>query len=140
MCTLPRLPLGVVASFLLVACGGGASAPPSAQDLPLTLQSDNGALHLVLSAPNGPLAVGTNAVELVVTRASTDAAVDGLDVKVEPYMPAMGHGSSTPTVTPEGGGKYLVSDLYLYMPGVWELRTTFTGAVSDHADPEIQVQ
>ena len=49
--------------------------------------------------------------------------VDGLEVAVEPFMPAMGHGTSTPTLhAAEGNGKYLLTEVYLYMPGVWELR------------------
>ena len=54
-------------------------------------------------------------------------------------MPAMNHGSSTPIVTAEGGGRYMATDVYFFMPGTWELRTTFTGATTDHAAPSITV-
>jgi hypothetical protein len=43
-------------------------------------------------------------------------------------------------VTPEGGGKYLVSSVYLFMPGVWELKTTIAGAVNDDVEPTFQLQ
>jgi hypothetical protein len=55
-------------------------------------------------------------------------------------MPLMGHGSSvTPLVKETGGGVYEVSDVVLFMPGLWELRTTLTGEVSDHVAPQFEI-
>ena len=51
----------------------------------------------------------------------------------------MGHGSSAPTVTPQGHGTYLVTEVYLFMPGLWVLETSIAGAASDHVDPQFQV-
>jgi hypothetical protein len=43
-------------------------------------------------------------------------------------------------VTAEGGGKYLVTDLYFFMAGTWVLKTTFSGPVTDHAEPTFELQ
>jgi len=68
------------------------------------------------------------------------ASIDGLSIDVTPWMPAMGHGASVqPTVTPQGEGKYLVDNVYLFMPGVWELRSVFAGSSTDRAAPSFQV-
>ena len=61
-------------------------------------------------------------------------ALDGVDVKLVPWMDAMGHGTSiTPAVTAEGDGQYLLTDVSLFMPGAWSLRFTFSGPVNDRA-------
>jgi hypothetical protein len=131
------------AMFLLLApaaCGGGV-APSTADCFAgaayTTATSDSGSLAIEVRTCPQPPSRGTNSVELFVSAGG--APVDGLTVDVSPFMPAMGHGTSTPTIVPEGGGKYLVNEVYLYMPGVWELRTTFSGPVSDHATPSVSV-
>ncbi len=131
------MPLAVLS---LCACSGGA--PPSTVGCysgspTTTATSDSGALSIEVFTCPDPPSRGTNDVELLVQRDGTP--VDGLTLDVSPFMPAMGHGTSTPTIMAEGGGKYLVTEVYLYMPGVWELRTTFSGAVSDHAAPSLSV-
>jgi hypothetical protein len=35
---------------------------------------------------------------------------------------------------------YLVTEVYLYMPGLWTLRTTISGAMTDHAAPQLTIQ
>jgi hypothetical protein len=132
-------PLTMLVLFAAAACSsaanepaGGAAAFPA--DPLMTLTSDGGTLHLAIrTAPSQPPTRGTVSVEYAVTDAS-GAPATGLHVDIEPWMPAMGHGASTkPAVADEGGGKYVASGLDLFMPGRWELRTTFTGAASDHA-------
>jgi hypothetical protein len=125
----------------LAACAGCSSAPstPGSGSFPINVTSDSKSLNVEVSA-SPPPAVGTNAVELTVTRVSDGAPEDGLTVTVVPWMPAMDHGTSTPTVTAEGSGKYRVADLYLFMPGTWVLKTTFSGPTSDHAEPEFEIQ
>ncbi len=127
--------------LVAVLCAGCSSAPdPSASgSFPISVTTDSKSLHIELSA-SPPPGVGSNTLELTVTRVSDDAPQDGLSVSVVPWMPAMDHGSSTPTVTPEGGGKYRLTDLYFFMPGTWVLKTSFSGPLSDHAEPEFQIQ
>jgi hypothetical protein len=61
--------------------------------------------------------------------------------RVVPWMPAMGHGASlAPVVTPEGGGKYVVSNVALFMAGSWQLRTNIIGRTDDSASVSCQIQ
>lgn len=131
-------------SVFLVVLGAGCSsvdpveATSDAGAFPaeplMTLHTEAGALGLeVRTSPSQPPSRGTAAVEYTVTDAS-GAPVSGLTVLVEPWMPAMGHGASVePKVSEEGQGKYVAEGVELTMPGRWELRTTFSGAASDHA-------
>jgi hypothetical protein len=115
--------------------GGGAAAT-----FPMTVTTDSGALRVVITATPNPPVVGTNEFDFVVTRTSDGSAVDGVSLAVQPFMPAMDHGTSVPMVTPLGGGRYRVENVYTFMPGLWELETTVSGSVSDHASPEFQVR
>jgi len=84
---------------------------------------------------------GNLEAELTITETSGSTPVDGLTLQVVPWMPQMRHGTSvTPTVMAEGGGKYLVGNLYLFMPGIWELQTAVSGTKTDTADPQFTVQ
>ena len=105
-----------------------------------TTTSSTGALVIDVRTSPQPPSIGTNDVQLSITRASDGTPVDGLTVDVEPWMPSMGHGTSSTTVTPQGGGMYLVTDVYLYMQGVWSLRTTISGSMSDNAAPQLDIQ
>ena len=56
-------------------------------------------------------------------------------------MPAMGHGTTVvPSVSPAGEGVYDLSNVYLYMAGQWQLRTSMSGGASDSAAPDLMVQ
>ncbi|APR74731.1 Hypothetical protein A7982_00077 [Minicystis rosea] len=67
--------------------------------------------------------------------------VDGLDIDVVPWMPTMGHGSSIrPATEAKGGGRYVVSNVALFMSARWDLRTIISGAVSDRALITVQIQ
>jgi len=85
---------------------------------------------------------GVTCVALDVTSSGAPAGgVDGLTVSVHPWMPAMGHGSSVvPQVTSIGGGRYLVEDLSLVMPGTWQLQLTLDGSSHDTATLSFDVQ
>ncbi len=129
--------------LLLAACSSesGSSGDASFPADPITTaSSDSGALQLVLrTAPSQPPPRGTCTVELTITDAA-GAPRDGLVLDVVPWMPAHGHGASVrPTVVAKGGGKYVASDVDLFMPGEWELRTSVSGPVTDHATPKITV-
>jgi hypothetical protein len=120
------------------ACSASTSFPASSL---ASIAGTSGALHVELrSAPSQPLISGLDCVELVVTDTSTGAPVDGLTVTMTPWMPAMGHGADvTPQVTPLGEGRYVFTDVALFMAGEWELRTQFTGAMTDSVDPTFNV-
>jgi hypothetical protein len=44
------------------------------------------------------------------------------------------------TVMPEGHGKYLLTEVNLFMAGLWELQTTISGPVSDYVAPQFEIQ
>jgi hypothetical protein len=127
-----------------VACGGSAGPCPSTASFSpapqLALASNSGVLNLAVSTSPAPLARGVNELRYDVTD-STGKPVSGLNVAVTPWMPYMGHGSSVvPSVAEQSGGSYLVTCVDITMPGTWQLRTTFSGPVSDDATPTFQVQ
>jgi hypothetical protein len=137
-----NLRIGALLSVGALSCSSAApSAGPAtfSSDAYAMATSDSGALHVEVRTSPQPPVRGTNEAELTVTGADDGRPRDGLDVQVTTWMPAMNHGSSAPTVTAEGGGKYLVQGVYLYMPGTWELRMTFAGAITDHATASLSV-
>ena len=141
-----------VAGALLAGCSAHTDSP--AQDAgtgtPVTCQNDprvdpytanltkpgsGKAFQFVLvSGDPAPPAKGNNTWQLSITDPS-GAPVDGATIDVKPFMPEHGHGTSvTPTVTAAGGGKYTVTPLYLFMPGLWQVTITATkGSTSDRA-------
>lgn len=120
----PRLAaLVLVGGLALAGCGGAAPH----EDTSGLLLSTLGKLRVeVAPDPNPPLR-GVNAVTYTIT-ATSGVPVDGLVMTVVPWMPAHGHGTSVkPTVTALGHGTYRIDDVLFFMPGRWELRTTFSG-------------
>lgn len=82
---------------------------------------------------------GDNRVEMCVVD-QDDTAVDGLDISMFPFMPAMGHGSSASSTSEAlGSGCYAFKDIVLSMPGVWELRSTIEGSTSDSVVAKVYV-
>ena len=46
-------------------------------------------------------------------------------MSVTPFMPDHGHGTSLqPKVTSQGNGRYAISPVYFFMPGVWRVGVT----------------
>jgi hypothetical protein len=139
-----------VACLLLSGCGSSdaASSAPACSSQsafpsePLaTVTSNGGALHVELHAtPYQPMVAGVGCIELVVTDSTTGASVDDLSVTMTPWMPAMGHGTSVrPVLTPLGEGRYVFTNVSLFMPGEWQLRTQFSGQVNDSVAPTFNV-
>jgi hypothetical protein len=118
----------------LAACTGDDSS--SSARGPVSADSASGALHAVVVTTPDPLQRGVN--QAVVTLTGGDGSPRaGLTVTVTPWMPAHGHGSAvTPSVNELGGGKYQVSNLYLAMPGSWQLRID---AMNDEVVPSLEV-
>ena len=124
---------------------GCSSASESASDEPFpetpltTISSDAAGLVIeVRTSPNLP-SRGTNKIELTVTDGA-HVLRDGLTIQATTYMPEMGHGAAVvPSVAAGGSGKYVVSNVDLFMPGRWELRTTIGGSVEDHATILFQI-
>ena len=77
-------------------------------------------------APN-PAVVGSNTMTVTIAGAN-GVAVTGAALTARTFMPAMGHGSPTPTVTETGNGGYKVSSVRFTMSGVWQVTLTATCA------------
>jgi len=126
--------------FVLGLCSGCGGAPAPSSPGPITFGAES---LLVLSSTAGtkqisvwtspqPPVKGVNAVQLLVTDATTTAPLDGLTVQAVPWMPSHAHGTSAKTwVVPQQGGVYQVDNVYLYMDGTWQLRTTLGGDTGD---------
>jgi len=88
----------------------------------------------LLESDPGPPIKGTNNMTVEVTDAS-GAPVDGAKLTVTPFMPDHGHGSSVvPTVAASGGGKYVVSNVYLVMAGLWRVTFSVQAGTAPSAD------
>jgi hypothetical protein len=81
--------------------------------------------------PPGSWVRGSNTWDLEVRDASGQV-VDGLTIEAVPKMPDHGHGTSiTPVTTDAGGGRYVISPLYLYMSGFWQITLNLSAPDSD---------
>ena len=120
----------------LAGCGTSNGTTFAAQPLQ-TVTSSAGKLRLELRTNPQPPVRGINAGQYLISDEAGNPQ-DGLTVVVLPFMPAMGHGVSVnPTVVPQGHGVYQLNQLYLPMPGAYELRTSLSknGGMSDEAVP-----
>jgi hypothetical protein len=134
-----------VAIALATATAGCSSSGPAEATgfgrAPLmTVNSQSRQLSIDVRTSPQPPARGTNDIELTIAGTPDGGLLDGLTLGVKPWMPAMGHGTSiVPTVTPELNGKYLISGVDLFMPGLWQLRLTIAGSSEDYAAPAFEI-
>ena len=137
---LPRV-LGTVAAILalvglagLAACGGGSN--DSAGGASPVATSSSGALLATLRPSSNPPPLGTQTVAMDLVYVDGGAPATGLALTVVPWMPAMEHGTSiVPTVSETATpGTYAIADAYLFMPGIWEMRTTVAAGANGAAD------
>jgi hypothetical protein len=136
-------PLFLATGSLLAACT--SSSAPSDDTFPAAplykaIMSDQGKLKIdVSTAPEQPPSAGVDGVELVLTDAKTGERVDKEEISLVPFMPTMGHGTDViPELKAMGKGRYVFTNVNLYMPGKWQLRFKFSGPVTDSAAPELQ--
>lgn len=134
-----------------LGCNGGAASPDAEQtptDLAFidcsketratpyapgtVVKSSSGALAVELvenrpgtaeaNKPPGTWVKGSNNWTIEVRDGASQQPIDGLEVVATPRMPDHGHGTSiAPVTTDQGGGRYLISPLYLYMSGYWQI-------------------
>jgi len=137
--------LGALVSFGLVGCSGGDGPPAGPVTFPsealASLPSDAGHFVVAVRTSPQPPVRGVDAVQLQIADAA-GSPVDGLSIEAVPWMPAHGHGTSTrPDVEPQGGGVYEITNVNLYMAGLWELRSTLQFAEgSDTVAPAFDVR
>jgi hypothetical protein len=111
-----------------VACSSGGADDTSAQaGLPAVATSSKGTFVLAATTLDGAAPErGLTVLDLRVARAADGAPAPHLQITVKPWMPAMGHGAPPAHVVEESAGRYRVESLSLYMPGLWQLRTTLS--------------
>jgi hypothetical protein len=141
-----------LAGALGFVAGCASSAPPATFGVEpiMTLMSKSAQLSVAVRTAPQPPTRGDQSAEYAITDAATGAPVSGLTLSVVPWMPAMLHGTSVvPTVRETKPGLYVISDVDLFMAGLWELRTTITGssgdagadagAISDYVAPQFEI-
>ena len=132
-----RLTLALVGALIpSTGCGSspaGATAGVFPEAPLMSIASASGALHIdVRSSPTQPPEIGTSSWSYTITDEASGKPATGLSLDIVPWMPAMGHGTSTvPSVSDAGGGVYLIDEVVLFMPGQWDLRTAVSGAEDD---------
>ncbi len=90
-------------------------------------------LRIAAASPNTPTK-GDNSWTLELSDV-TGAPLSDVNLQVTPFMPQHGHGTGvkaivTPSVEP---GRFVVTPVNLWMPGLWEVRLTVEhGAAVDH--------
>jgi len=134
----------------LAACGGGddatqpsttsgataistACAADTRKDVYVAgLTKPAGALSVkLMDASPSPPSTGVNTLTLEVMDAA-GAPVDGATITVTPWMPDHAHGSSVkPAVAAAGSGTYTVSNVYLVMAGLWQVKVSVQRAPGD---------
>jgi hypothetical protein len=139
-----RSPSWLVALALcLVACGGSSGGSGDAGETvncqsdprvlayapPVTVQSQAKTMKFTLNQSSpAPPARGTDTWNIHVTDAN-GAALPSLTLNAKPFMPDHGHGPAvTPSVDNKGGGDYAATNLYFFMPGVWQVTFTAQGS------------
>lgn len=139
------LGLGLGAAGLSTGCSSAGASDTGAISAATAavVTSDGGAYRVsVHSAPDASPSRGVNTLRLVFTRVADGTPVSGLELDVLPWMPAMGHGTSVkPSVEPgPDPGSYTVTNVNLFMAGLWEIRTTIGGSASDHVAPQFDIR
>jgi hypothetical protein len=129
--------LRCLAVSLTMGCGAAPSVAENgfpAEPL-VSLTSMSRQLQVALRTSPQPPTRGAQSAEYTVTSAANGEPVSGLSLRVVPWMPAMGHGtSSVPSIEETAPGTYVVTNVYLYMAGFWVLRTTISGSMVDSGD------
>ncbi|WP_408889253.1 FixH family protein [Myxococcus faecalis] len=131
----------------MMLSGAPAFATPRAQTEASTAesvvgmtQSASGRWHVKVLSTATPLKRGPQRFTVRVSDAANGKLAQGLELRVQPWMPSMGHGiDEAPRVTSRSDGVFEVSELDLFMPGTWELRFTLAGREQDTASVTLKL-
>lgn len=118
----------------LVTCSGQADTYVAN----LTTQGKLGKYTFTLvSASPAPPDIDANTWKVEIKDA-TGASPSLEQISVLPFMPQMGHGSDqTPQVTANADGSFGVSDIYLFMNGLWTITFTVTEPPAEDAGSKV---
>ncbi|MGH7269495.1 MAG: FixH family protein, partial [Polyangiaceae bacterium] len=110
----------------------GCDMPTETYAANMSQKGATGALTFVLVGVNGDapaVAIDTWTIKLL------DAGgkpVNGATFTVKAWMPEHAHGWTKATTMSEGSGAYEIDNLYLFMPGVWQVTLTAqSGSLTD---------
>lgn len=118
-------PESAAAPAEVVSCESDARIKPYVSGLTV---SDNEIVVTLVEADPAPPARGTNVWKVTATD-SAGAALRDATLTVTAFMPDHGHGTSvTPQIDSSGDGTWTVSQLTLFMPGVWRVAFAVTKA------------
>jgi hypothetical protein len=137
--------LATLASVCFTVACSSASEQTQAEGFPeapyVAAETDAQKLRLELrSSPRQPPTAGVCAIQVTVQDALGNSLKD-LNVRVTPWMPAMGHGTSQdPKVRDLGDGNYVADDVRLFMAGEWQLQISIDGSVKDSATVSFEVR
>jgi len=107
---------------LVVACIWVLLLCPSLHAAGIAQKTEKGMFSLEMTVSGSSLKSGANAVDVVV-RDKSGKGVEGAELTVTPWLPAMGHGVwEKPQVTVQGAGKYHVQNIVTNIAGRWELK------------------
>jgi protein SCO1/2 len=97
--------------------------------------TEKGTFGLEMMVNGQELKNGPNTLDITV-RDKDGKNVEGAELTVTPWMPAMGHGVwDKPVVTERGGGKYHVENVRIIMNGLWALKVAVRkGEQEDRAE------
>ncbi len=133
--------VALVASAALAACSSSSGSSGGGSSV---ATSTSGALQATLHASSDPPPLGNQSVALDLVYIDGGAPAAGLALTVVPWMPAMQHGTSiVPTVSETSPGTYTIANADLFMPGVWEMRTSIAASAdagaADKVSPSLNV-
>ena len=126
------------APSLAFACSSADTASTT-NAFPASTLSDHEKIAIALTTfPAQPPVAGPASVQLVLTDPRSGKPIEDEQVTLVPWMPTMGHGTDqVPVFHSSGDGRYLFTDVNLFMPGEWQLRLEFSGTVTDSALQQI---
>lgn len=87
----------------------------------------------IVSMQPAPPATGTGTLSVQLTD-KTGTALSDATLSLALFMPDHGHGSSITPQVAASAGVYTISDVYLFMPGVWRMSFSATSADKSQSD------
>lgn len=149
----------ILGVLLALGCGSksestepGAEPPPQQSDnvaaaasVPVDIWSARSTFGLAWSWVSPVKSENLLEAEFTIVPPPGQSLISVENLKIEPWMPSMGHGTSTrdQKLLPVGDqlGKFKVSGIYFIMAGPWEIRLTATvNGTPDKASLKVQVE
>lgn len=124
--------LCTLAAVIAVSAGCGSDATMQAE---VMLQAEDGPFEGTLLIDPSPPQVGQHHVVMVLSAdPEGHEPLEGARVVLSPWMPAHGHGSADVAALEAEPGVYVADDVWLNMPGIWDLRVHVAGDTGDQGD------